>query len=108
LENWENRFQKKNEMVGTQEFEERSRNVFYDTDHIAEKQKESLRICPDCSGTLQIDSSSDRGQRILAIHIPRKACNECKDHGYRAHETADTKRFDSVILQDRTEDTYVQ
>ena len=108
LENWQNRFQRKNEMVGTQEFEERSRNIFYDTDQIVEKQKESLRICPDCSGTLQIDSSSDRGQHVLAIHIPRKACDECKDHGYRMHEVSDTNRFDSVILQDRTEDKYVQ
>jgi acetoin utilization deacetylase AcuC-like enzyme len=108
LGNWQNRFHKKDKTLGSQEFEERSRNVFYDTDHIVEKQKETLRTCPDCSGTLQIDSSSDRGQHILAIHVPRKACNECKEHGYSVYEAADTNRFDSVILQDRTEDTYVQ
>jgi len=108
LKNWQDRFKAKNKIMGTAEFAERSRDVFYDTDNILEKQNETLRICPDCCGVLKIDSSSDRGTHVLAVHVPKTACSECKTVGYRWFETADTKRFDWVFLQDRTEDKYFQ
>ena len=108
LAGWKNRFNQKTEMLGTTEFEERSRNIFYDTDSILEKQNETLRICPECSGTFKIDSASDRGKHILAIHIPRKACTDCKDLGYKWFKRTDSNRFDLVFLQDRTEDKYFQ
>ena len=86
----------------------RTRNLFYDTDGIQESQSEQIQICPDCAGALRIDSSSDRGKHILAVHIPRKACRKCKEIGYRWYDEADTGRFDLIFLQDRPEDKYLE
>jgi hypothetical protein len=86
----------------------RTRNLFYDTDGIQESQSERIQICPDCAGALRIDSSSDRGKHILAVHIPRKACSKCKETGYRWYDEADTGKFDMIFLQDRPEDTYLK
>ena len=85
----------------------RTRNIFYDTDGIQESQSEQIQICTDCAGALRVDSSSDRGAHILAVHIPRKACSKCKDIGYRWYEAAGKEKFDHIYLQDRTEDLYM-
>ena len=106
LNNWQQQEKIKAKIRGTKEFDERKRNIFYDTDNLIETQIETLRVCSDCSGVLKIDSSSDRGFRILAVHIPRKACNECKELGYRWYESAKPGRYDFVFLQDRIEDQY--
>jgi acetoin utilization deacetylase AcuC-like enzyme len=86
---------------------QRERNIFYDTDQILESQKEVVRACPDCSGMISIDSDSDSGRRILAIHIPRKACAECREMGYKLYDSADIKRYNAIFLQDRTSDQYL-
>ncbi len=88
--------------------QQRTRGIFYDTDGIQESQAEQIRICTDCAGALRIDSSSDRGAHILAVHIPRKACSKCKEIGYRWYDTVDTGQFDMIFLQDRTEDKYLE
>jgi len=49
------------------ELAERRRNIFYDTDRIRETQKETVRLCDECSGTLGIDSHSDLGNHIYAV-----------------------------------------
>ena len=54
---------------------------YYDTDNIQEAQKETLRICRECSGALKIESNSSRGYKVLAIHVPRKACDACQEPG---------------------------
>ena len=86
----------------------RTRSIFYDTDGIQESQAEQIQVCPDCAGALQIDSSSDRGARILAVHIPRKACSKCQEIGHQWYESADLKQFEMIFLQDRTEDKYIE
>jgi len=43
----------------------------------------------------------------MAIHIPKKACKECKGLGYKWYDLANKARFDIVFLQDRTEDKYL-
>ena len=91
----------------TKEFAERERNIFYDTDNILETQWEKLRVCPDCSGVLGIDSETDRGYGIYAVHIPRKACNACRNLGYEWYESSDLKKYRRVFLQDRTRDEYL-
>lgn len=88
-------------------FAERSRNIFYDTDQILESQREKIRLCPDCSGMVAIDSETDSGVRILAVHIPRKACAECRETGYKLYDSANTRRYNNVFLQDRTSDRYI-
>ena len=104
---WEQRETEKEKILKSKDFDERRRNIFYDTDSIHESQREKIRICPNCSGTFKIDSTSDRGSHIMAVHIPRKACKECRGLGYRWYDLADKDSFDIVFLQDRTEDKYL-
>ncbi|MCJ7772754.1 MAG: histone deacetylase [Desulfobacterales bacterium] len=105
---WERRESLKDQVQRTKGFDERTREIFYDTDGISEKQTEKIRPCQDCAGALRIDSSSDRGHHILAVHIPLKACNKCKKTGYEWYESADSARYGMILLQDRTEDTYLE
>lgn len=107
LINWEQREKIEEKIRGAKKLDERDRNIFYDTDSLHEKQKETIRVCSDCSGAIRIDSSSDRGSHILAIHIPRKACRDCKGLGYKWYGTADASKYDMIFLQDRTEDKYL-
>jgi acetoin utilization deacetylase AcuC-like enzyme len=86
----------------------RTRSIYYDTDGIHESQTEHIQFCPDCAGVWKIDSSSDQGKCILAVHIPRSACHKCKDIAYDWFDSADIKKFDMIFLQDRTEDEYLQ
>jgi len=106
LSNWRQRKNIQAQLQEAKDFDVRSRNIYYDTDNIAETQEETIRICRDCGGTLKIDSSSNRGERILAIHIPRKACKACRNLGRKWYDTADPNDFDQIFLQDRPADMY--
>ena len=105
---WQNKEDIRNQLLDQSDPQKKTRNIFYDTDGIRESQSEHIQICPDCAGALRLDSSSDRGARILAVHIPRKACPKCKDVGYRWYDEADRGQFDGIYLQDRTEDKYIK
>ncbi|MGD2271815.1 MAG: histone deacetylase [Desulfobacterales bacterium] len=105
---WQQRKTETSRIQEGKEYNERSRRVFYDTDQIAESQLERIRVCPDCAGALRIDSTSSRGYQILAVHIPRKACEDCRQAGYRWYESAERERFDYIFLQDRTSDMYLE
>ena len=85
---------------------QRSRQLFYDPDCISENQEETIQICDQCGGSWKIDSTSDRGRRILAIHIPRQACPDCRETGQDWFEEADKQSFDLIALQDQSTDTY--
>ncbi len=106
LSNWRQRKNIQAQLQEAKDFDVRSRNIYYDTDNIAETQEETIRICRDCGGALKIDSSSNRGERILAIHIPRKACKACGDLGRKWYDAADPNDFDQILLQDRPADMY--
>ena len=105
---WHTKEDIRNQLLDQSDPQKRTRTIFYDTDGIQESQSEQIQVCPDCAGALRVDSSSDRGAHILAVHIPRKACNKCKDSGYRWYEEADPRQFNGIYLQDRTADKYVQ
>jgi acetoin utilization deacetylase AcuC-like enzyme len=60
LAGWKRRERIQEELQDSRQFTERSRNIYYDTDNIAETQKETIRVCRECSGVLKIDSSSSR------------------------------------------------
>ena len=105
---WQKRDNIKDHLLEKKDPQHRKRTIFYDTDGIQEAQIEQIQICPDCAGALRVDSSSDRGAHILAVHIPRKACQKCKEIGYRWYDSADSKQFTMIILQDRTEDIYLE
>ncbi len=85
---------------------QRERHIFYDTDRLIEIQREMIRACPDCGGLLVIDSQTDRGSRILAVHIPRKACAKCREAGYKVYDSTGMEGFKQIFLQDRTTDEY--
>ncbi len=84
----------------------RDRQIFYDTDQIFETQREVILACPECSGLLTVDSQTDSGRRIFAIHIPRKGCEKCMEAGYKAYDSTDISRYNKIFLQDRTSDQY--
>ncbi|MEN8244871.1 MAG: histone deacetylase [Thermodesulfobacteriota bacterium] len=107
LDFWQSRESIMQKVKGDKAFDERKRSIFYDTDNINEVQKETIRICDDCSGALKIESNSNRGYKVLAIHIPCKACDACKNQGYDWYEAGDASTCDGVYLQDRTQDKYL-
>jgi acetoin utilization deacetylase AcuC-like enzyme len=90
-----------------EEFAERERSIFYDTSNILEAQKEKIRVCSDCSGLLGIDSRTDSGYHIYAVHVPRKACKNCRELGYQWFDSGDVREYDCIFLQDRTRDEYL-
>ncbi len=106
LGHWNNRMAMREKAGSHGEVQERHREIFYDTDNIFERQKEKIRICRVCAGTLVIDSNATSSPPILAIHIPLNACNDCIEMGYNHFEQADTKKYAQVFLQDRTRDIY--
>ncbi len=103
---WEQRNRIREQALGKGEFEERTRNIFYDTDNIIETQHESIRLCGECGGAIRIDSDSDKKNHVLAVHIPRKACKKCRETGYEWYESANSDSYDMALLQDRTIDEY--
>jgi acetoin utilization deacetylase AcuC-like enzyme len=105
---WENRAAIQAERQGEKKMEERNRSIFYDTDNIVEKQTETVRICNDCGGAFRVDSSSDRGNRILAVHIPITACPACKGTGQDWFATADPSLYEAAYLQDRSSDQFIR
>lgn len=105
---WENRAAIQAERQGDKKMEERNRSIFYDTDNIVEKQTETVRICNDCGGAFRVDSSSDRGNRILAVHIPINACPACKGTGQDWFATADPSLYEAAYLQDRSSDQFIR
>ncbi len=87
---------------------ERSLDIYYDTDMILDKQREMIRVCHDCAGTWCIRSSSSRGWKTLAVHVPRNACPDCIRTGWDWFDRAGKDEFHHIILQDRTSRSYHQ
>jgi acetoin utilization deacetylase AcuC-like enzyme len=103
---WQVRRQLRDEILAKQDCHRRTRRIYYDTDGFAESQHEEVTVCDACGGALRIDSVSDRGLHILAVHIPPTACRRCRQAGLQWYEQAPAKRFDRVFLQDRVEDKF--
>jgi acetoin utilization deacetylase AcuC-like enzyme len=106
LQFWESREKTQAKVRAGKAVDERTRRIFYDTDNISESQKETIRICDACGGAFKIDSTSSRGYHILAVHIPRNACEDCRKMGYDWYESQKYSEIDRAYLQDRTTDKY--
>ena len=106
LEQWHNREALTRTVRGMDSAAERNRSIYYDTDNIQEQQHETIRICNDCGGALRIESSANRQQPIVAVHIPSDACSACQEQGHRWYDTANRNQFANIYLQDRTIDRY--
>ena len=104
-----NRWKKRDELrlkeFKGQDYVDRYRQIYYDTDGIMEYQTQRFKICKRCSGVNTIDSRCDRGYKYFAITIPRDACPSCIDEGYRLYRNT-SSNFTHVYLQDRVNDEY--
>ena len=104
---WEKRHQMREAAGNPGELQSRQREIYYDTDNILERQQEKVRICRECGGVVQIDSTAMPGSRIRAVHIPLHACAQCRETGYEMYESTPGESFDKIILQDRPRDMYL-
>lgn len=59
----------------------REKNIFYDTDMIQERQRQSWRSCDACPGLEVIETASTRNGPTVCVHIPRHACPSCVQKG---------------------------
>jgi len=107
VENWRRSPKLREKRIAAGDYARRERSIFYDTDNILETQEETIRVCADCGGTLGIDSKTDSGYHIYAVHIPRKACKSCQEIGYQWFDAHDVRDFNRIFLQDRTHDQYL-
>lgn len=64
----------------------RQREIFYDTDHIRETQREYLRDCDHCPGVLRLESRSNVTPLSLGILVPVGGCEQCAAEGLRQFE----------------------
>ncbi|MDI9476375.1 MAG: histone deacetylase [Natronincolaceae bacterium] len=85
---------------------ERSRRIYYDTDGILESQTQRFTVCKKCSGVNTIKSRGDIGYSIFAITIPRDACPDCIDEGYKIYKDIPSGTYTNVYLQDKVNDIY--
>ncbi len=66
----------------------RNKNIFYDTDMLREKQKESWRLCDECSGLGRIETESGRVPRSLCVLLPRHSCAKCREEAEKELDKA--------------------
>lgn len=86
--------------------QERSRDIFYDTDGIQERQNEKIRCCSHCAGAFSISSTASTGQHIMGVHIPMEACPACRKTGLDWFQASKKGNFRYVYLQDRDRGAY--
>ncbi|MBM7622667.1 histone deacetylase [Sporohalobacter salinus] len=89
----------------TQDYYTTQHNIFYDTAQIRENQQIKIKICPDCSGLMIIDSRAvplSIGETRNII-LPFDVCNECRQLGYNKYEISKSD-FNYIYLQDKKED----
>lgn len=85
----------------------RTRQIYYDTSAIMESQTQTYNICKRCPGVDEIDSRSDKGDHILGITIPRKACLSCQKKGLNLYNKSSLRKYTNIYLQDKAKDKYL-
>ncbi|MCD6430743.1 MAG: histone deacetylase [Deltaproteobacteria bacterium] len=69
--------------VKPNQYDTRSKTVYYDTDGINDQQLEQIMVCTSCSGVRHLTSKTHRNSSCMGIEIPIDACQRCRDEGYR-------------------------
>ncbi|MBN2807939.1 MAG: histone deacetylase [Deltaproteobacteria bacterium] len=69
--------------VKPNQYDTRSRSIYYDTDGINDLQVEQIMVCPSCSGVRHLTSKTRSHASCMGIEIPIDACPRCRDEGYR-------------------------
>ncbi len=75
----------------------RSREIYYDTDMICDKQEEKTLLCDACPGITCTESQSRKVGLSLCVHVPREACTQCKEHAHAIVHDAQKKNFAHVL-----------
>ena len=84
------------------------RDIFYDTDMIQERRKDSVMLCEECAGLLAIETSSSVNRLSLCIEIPVGACDRCRDEGLRRLEDGRKKGgYQHIKLINRRDKLYL-
>ncbi|RKD29511.1 histone deacetylase family protein [Thermohalobacter berrensis] len=104
--NWKNREALAEKLFKDKEYVIRNKRIYYDTDGIMENQEEKIKVCSSCSGLIIIKSKSDRGDKLLAIIIPRDGCDSCINKGYELYKTTQKGKFSKIYLQDKVNDEF--
>jgi acetoin utilization deacetylase AcuC-like enzyme len=107
LNMWKNRKEMKAQIVGTSGYMRRSKNIYYDTDGIREKQMETVRVCDDCGGLVMIESAADNGKRIFAMILPNSCCPECRKKGEEFFGRVNGAQYSNIYFQDREKDIFI-
>ncbi|MEN6621899.1 MAG: histone deacetylase [Smithella sp.] len=107
LERWKNRKKMKSKAIGSKEYFQRKKNIYYDTDGISERQIETVRICNDCGGSIMIESAADTGKKIFAVILPNNCCPECRKNGEMFFERVNRGQYSNIYLQDRQKDIFI-
>ena len=69
--------------VKLNQYDTRTKSIYYDTDGISDQQIEQIMVCSNCSGVRHLTSKTDRGTSSMGIEIPLDACPRCREEGYR-------------------------
>ena len=103
---------KNKEVLAKKEFKNktkvtRTRQIYYDTSGIMENQSQTYNICDKCPGIDEIDSKSDKGDHILGITIPRRACQSCQEKALDLYNQSSLRKYTNIYLQDKAQDKYL-
>lgn len=104
---WQNRKKMKEKIVGSSGYVRRTKNIYYDTDGISEKQTETVRVCDDCGGLVMIDSAADTGRKIFAVILPHRCCLECRTNGEIFFQRVQRGQYSKVYFQDKEKNIFV-
>lgn len=95
-------------MAKAGDFWQRSRNIYYDDSGIQEKQIETVRVCPSCSGfvTIETEANGSFGYKsAFAAMIPRKVCPNCLHAAYETvHKAKKQGKVQHYFVQNKYED----
>ncbi len=87
----------------------RERHVYYDTNGVRERQRQSYRLCPDCYGYALRETASSRTSLSYCMEIPRCVCPSCLEAARAKLEGARRSgRYAHVLLIDESDGNPVQ
>ena len=73
------------------------RSIYYDTDGFQETRQEYIRKCPDCAGTVYIESNRSHSPKSVLIRIPFDACPACEEAGNGLWEHLQTRAEEGIV-----------
>ncbi len=106
---WQQKEELYNKKFKNKYWDKRSRNIYYDTDGIMEKQEQKFKVCANCTGLRIIKSTSDKGDKIFAITIPRDSCDVCYEEAYDIYADIKTsnKLYTNIYMQNLPKDKFL-